>query len=63
MKNIIIGLILGFALTLPFTARAGFENERELLREIIYILEDISDNGDEIISKIDTAISAIERCN
>lgn len=59
MKNIIIGIILGFVLTLPFTVRAYNVTERDYLEEILYVLEDMRDNGEDIYSRMDTILDRI----
>lgn len=59
MKDIIIGFILGLVIALCINVNAYSPYYTEWQNEVISILEDIKDNGDEIISKIDTNINAV----
>ncbi len=60
MKKLIIGIILGFVLTLPFQVKAYNNAYTEWEQEVVDLLEEIRDNGNEIIGKIETNIDAIK---
>ncbi len=59
MRKIIIGLILGFVLTLPFTVKAYEKDELQYLAGIEYLLEEIRDNGDDMLDKMETILDRL----
>ncbi len=59
MKNIIIGLILGFILTLPFQVKAYNDAYTEWQQEVVDLLEEVRDNGDDIYSRMDTILDRL----
>jgi len=61
MKNIIIGLILGFALTLPFQAIANNQYRSRFEEDVVDFLEKIERHGEDISSDTQTLIDAVSR--
>ncbi len=59
MKNIIIGIILGFVLTLPFQVKAYIVNYTEWEQEVIDLLEELVDHGEDISSNTQTIIDKL----
>ncbi len=59
MKNIIIGLILGFVLTLPFQVKAYNNAYTEWEQEVVDLLEEIVDKGEDISSDTQTIIDKL----
>ncbi len=59
MKNIIIGLILGFMLTLPFQVKAYNDIYTEWEQEVIDLLEELVDHGEDISSDTQTIIDKL----
>lgn len=58
MKNIIIGLILGFVLTLPLTVKA-YNHYTEWEQEVIDLLEELVDHAEDISSDTQTIIDKL----
>ncbi len=59
MKNIIIGLILGFVLTLPFQVKAYNDAYTEWEQEVIELLEELVNHGEDISSDTQTIIDKL----
>ena len=59
MKNIIIGLILGFILTSSFQVKAYNDSYTEWQQEVVDLLEEIVDNSNDIYSRMDNIIDKI----
>ncbi len=59
MKNIIIGLILGFMLTLPFQVKAYNDAYTEWEEEVIDLLEELVTHGEDISSNTQTIIDKL----
>ncbi len=59
MKNILLGFILGFALALPITALAYNHDFTEWEQEVIDLLEDLVDHGEDISSDTQTIIDKL----
>ncbi len=59
MKNIIIGLILGFVLTLPFQVKAYNDTYTEWEQEVIDLLEELVDHGEDISSDVEVIINKL----
>ena len=58
MKNIMIGLVLGFALTLPFRVGASYGYTGFQL-EVLDLLEQIERHGEDISSDTQTLIDTV----
>ena len=56
MKNIIIGLIFGVVLTSSFDVKAYNDTYTEWQQEVVDLLEEMVDNGDDLLGKIETLI-------
>ena len=59
MKNILLGFILGFALALPISALAFSGNYTEWEQEVIELLEELVDHGEDISSDTETIINKL----
>ena len=59
MKNIIIGLILGFVLTLPFQVKAYNNTYTEWEQEVVDLLEELVTHGEDISSDTQTIIDKL----
>lgn len=59
MKNIFIGLILGFLLTLPLQVKAFNDSYTEWEQDVIYLLEELVDHGEDISSDTQTIIDKL----
>lgn len=59
MRNIIIGLILGFVLTLPFQAKAYMVTYTKWEQEVIDLLEELVTHGEDISSDTQTIIDKL----
>lgn len=57
MKKLIIGVILGFVLTLPFKANAS----DPVLYHMLTVLEQINDQAGDIVARLDSLIEISER--
>ena len=56
MKNILLGFILGFALSLPITAIAYNSNFTDWEQTVVDLLEDIERHGEDITSDVETIL-------
>lgn len=61
MKNLIIGLILGFVLTSPFQVKAYNDAYTEWQQDVIDLLEEVVDHGEDISSDTQTLIDSVNR--
>jgi len=59
MKNIIIGLILGFVLTLPFQVKAYNDSYTEWEQEVIDLLEELVDHSEDISNDTQSIIDKL----
>ncbi len=56
MKNILLGMIFGLILASTITVNAYSPSYTEWEQEVVDLLEEIRDNGDDLIGKIETLI-------
>ena len=59
MKNIIIGFILGLALSLPISVFAYGHDYTNFEERVIELLVDIERHGDDISSDVETLIDSV----